>query len=354
MCAFSYKKRILSGLFLVLSSLIPLLSLINSITDLFSFTAFSILGILFSSFLFKRISLKFTSTATCICLIIGSIFIMITEIPQLHIPGIAMVGISAGITLLCTPCVTMILWFGKNTMQIGIVWSLSIISGMGLLLFLNPYPFIMLSVCFLLSFCGSLLLRNYPLQYKDPYKKEVLQIPKTYNQKYLFLCLLIFFSSATIGLIFNFAEPVISSRTSLFYIICGSVFSPVAGCLFIERKGVLPAFMVLFFASAICASSLSFTAASMFWHISGVFLFGGLIPFSVCLYAVLYFYLFGCAKVSDRMPKVFIFLPSGIISGLLIPGTEEELIFITFLSIFCSFFSLFSSWKHRLTLLKSI
>ena len=193
------------------------------------------------------------------------------------------------------------------------------------------------------------MLKKYPAEYKRPLPYSYVK----FNRKSFFLSLFILLTSMSIGFLYMSAKEMIHSPFNFIYISFGAVVFPLIVLFFSNKKGIFSSCVLLIFIFEISAMCLCFSRISVIWQTVGVLLFGGLMTTSLCLYPLVCFYLFGSGDIANKLSGSMIFMPLGLLIAFYFPATHDELLFLTFFTILCSFFALFSAWKQRLTLLKT-
>ena len=351
---FSYKTRIFLSLFLLLSSVISLLLAVISKSSAFIILLSSAAGLFAADFITQRFSLRHTAFCGSFFAMTGICFILFTNVLPINFFGYILLGFSAGQLLLFVPGVSLILWFRHlSKLQSASVWIFSALCGglAGLSSWILPGVTLLLTSLGLFS--GSFLIKDFPCRLKDPYKDTEIFAAFRKSGKYFYFRLFIFFSSISTGLTFSCISPYFASPANYIFIIIGAAICPVIALLFLNKKGVFAPLLFLIFAEELCVFFALFSENSPLMRFAALFFFGGTLTLSPYLYTVLYHYIFGASEVSSRLARAFIFIPIGLITSIFIAPSGNELIVLTFLTIICSFFAVFSAWNHRLTLLKS-
>lgn len=349
----SYKNRNFLSLFLILSSFIAILLMMMKKDQLVAFLVAGTTGLIVADYITQRYSLRSAALCGSFFAAIGHLAI-VSESVAAQSFGYVFFGISAGIMLLFVPGVSLVSWYSHlKAGQVTTLWVASFLCGGLLSLLNNSLPVLFSSLCLIALFLGAFVLKSYPAVPKDPYASMQLFSPFSRGGKYFSFKLFVFFASVALGMLFICSEPFLNNDWFFIMVVVGAVFCPFSFMFFIEKKGLFSASIFFIFTLEICAACFVFAEESYLIQAAGLFLLGGSSIISLCLFVFLYHYLFGAANVSRRLSRAFIMVPLGMAIAFLIPTAENDRIVLIFFTILCSFFSLFSAWSHRLTLLKS-
>jgi len=354
MYIFSYKNRIFLSLFLIMSSFssILLTTIEKSSTAMLLVT--SAAGLIIADYINQRFSLRYVALCGSFFALTGSLFVFFVCDAAVNQLGCALLGSATGILLLFIPAVSLVTWFNHLVQgQAVAIWGVSALCGGVLSILMGSESLSLLALCLTALSFGVLLLKSFPAVLKDPYAKMSLFSPLSKCGKYFSFKLFLFFSSAASGMLFFCVEPLLINDSSLFMVIGGAAICPLLVLFFLEKKGLFAALIFLIFEQELSAACFSFAKEGHLLQNAALFLFGGSLTVSLCLYVILYHYLFGAANISKRISGAFLMVPLGMAIAFLIPTAENDRIVLIFFTILCSFFSLFSAWNHRLTLLKS-
>jgi len=351
---FPHEYKITIGLMSIISSVIAFIPVVYSKESLFILLLSASAGVYFAKMLFVLISIR-----TLVCLnglfsFYGILLYLFSSNNVINTVGFALIGLSCGALLLLIPSNLTIMWFGNNKVMFsGTIWSFSSLLGIIFSNLIAAYPLGGSSVCLVLTMIGSVLIKKFPAAYKDPLLSHSQRISPRLNRKLLPAALFFLFLGLAQGLMYMMAVSNSSLNSSLSYMASGAVAAPLISSLFCNKKGVFSSCILLIFLSELCTMFLSFYNYAPFVQNIAVFLFGGVLTMTLCLLPVFCFYMFGPGNINSRLVSSAIFLPLGFLIAFFIPLTEKDLVSLTFLTILCSFFALFSAWRHRLTLLKS-
>ncbi len=142
----------------------------------------------------------------------------------------------------------------------------------------------------------------------------------------------------------------------LFFV--GLILSPFFNLLFIRKKGIYSACILLIFLTELSLMCSVFYGENTFLEAVGNLALGVLLPGIFITAALLTFYLLGPIDYIFNVLKTFIFILGGFFMYFPLqetaqtPASLQSLIIITYGILAISFFIVFSAWNHRLVLLK--
>lgn len=353
MRSFLYKYGTIMGLTGIISTIIPLYFTIFDYIQFFSLLFFAALGVKTGSLFFSYLPLRLNIFLNVCFTLYGSLLTFYGSY-KAAVVGFALIGFASGSLLLVIPAgIYVIRYKDRLILTSSLVWS-SVFFTTGILTFVfGKITVTSVFATTVIQLLSAFLLKKFPASYKNPLTKQDLSViakSKTKAKNTAFFALFYGFAEAMIIIAFSSKAsfPSVSQ-----YIITGAIIVSGAISVFAERKGIFSGFIMLIFITELCFMSLCFwNYHSLIPKCCGLLL-GCLISAPLSLFPVLCYYLHGPATLTAHLSDTYVLMILGFIAGLLLPASADEVYFFIIIGILCSFFALFSAWKHRLTLLKS-
>lgn len=371
MIKYFYCTRNIVGLILVISPLAGFLYIDYSFTLSMIFFCALTVGVLLGSACYELIHFRlwtcFASIAACIgALLLHSDDILYSD-EVIRIIGIASIGLYAGGLAVIVPANLLISWFRvSKTLLMGIVFSISIILGRFIGIFVERYTYPALALSLVLMITGTVFFLQRPPQFfsaallcDDSLFKSVKR-PAVIK-----LFIFVLAVSFTTGLSF-FSQD--DTQTFAFFIsnedvfILGLAAGALGAGLLSEFKGAYSGCILMIFLAELTVFSFGERSFALYTYIvsfsQGLFLSAMMTVIPITVY-----YIYGPGGYNRCLSKVWAAYPLGLSAGgtvyALTAGISDDGFFspqaaqacLMILLIAC-FFTIFSTWKHRFVILK--
>lgn len=278
--------------------------------------------------------------------------------------GSVLAGAAAGGMLFIFPCIAADLLSCKRTVfPFSAVWSISISMTFALRLSLAGSSYVLIILSFILLLPGSRALKNISFSQPEPVIKQDKRVVK----KTAYIKAFALFTGICTALVLSMAAPEISGRQAsspetwlpVFLFAAGAATGPVILAFFAGKKGIFGSAILNIFLIETAVMCFSFYDKDSFLLMCGYLSLGLCLSSSVVICPLIAYYLFGPENYANRLCGIFKFLISGYWVILPVNFLEKPVfafspaVICTFILLLCSFFTVFSAWKHRLVLLKS-
>lgn len=370
MISFFYYTRNILGLILVISPLAGFLYIDYNFTlSMIFFCAFAA-GVPLGSACYRLINFRLWTGFACTAACLGALLLYGDNLwagGAAQVIGIAFVGLYAGGLIAIVPANLLISWFkASKTLLMGIVFSISIILGIpfAALMERHTYPALALGLLAMLTGCLFCLQRpplflGMPVLYHD--KKFKLMKRPTVIKLFIFVMAVSFAAGLSL---FNSvtAKPFNHLISTELIFILGLSAGAFAAGLISEFKSIYSGCILIIFLAELSVFSFDGGSASFQIYVN-VFSQGMFLSAMTAVIPIAVYYICGPADYNSCLCKVWAAFPLGLASagalvfagsasiGTSILMSQKASICLMALLI-ASFFTIFSTWKHRFVLLK--
>lgn len=351
-----YKAAMGVGLAITTGTAVAFLLLNHNLySALFTLSAM-IFGMRLSATCYDFFQLKLWSGIYALIMCYGAFLVLYWQGESFSYVGFCLIGLTLPGFLVTLPGNLTINWFGSlKAPVLGIIWSISIATGLLLRIAISIFSYKLLLLWFpLLVSCCLFLLQKFPVNYLDGHKKSgTLNSGKKAGAIIFFFCTTIC-SSLVLRLLFDANDTTASGSFSILFF-GGLLLFPLLFSFFIDRKGAFSGCVLVIFLSE-CS-----ILAEVLYDLSALqrlvpFLAGAVATAPTVLCPLLTYYLFGPGGYNKRLSHISLSIPSAYFVSFLIPLEKGGPTFAVYLIIgmlLFSFAAVFSAWRHRLVLLKS-
>lgn len=282
--------------------------------------------------------------------------------------GTAITGLSAGGLTFTLPSEAILSSVKKNkAFLLAFMWTFSIIICAAMRAVFSAFPYLPLFAVLVIMSAGIFLIRNI-----DNRKAAAnANLARNTRKKSAWLLCFVFLSCLSAAVLLSaavspFQEQAVipvsggfTASRSLFILFFGAVLGSLSAVYAAERKGIFSAALFSIFVTEAGAMCLSLCERGNIFIYLFYMLSGFSLPLFLIIYPLLSYYLLGPENRVKNLADIF---SASLFSCsiIMLPHHHADTILfyyyaVIFISpvLLSSFFALFSSWKHRLILLKT-
>ena len=350
------KTRTLTGLILILSPLLSVLSADLPLSFWPPFFCSMLFALLPLRAVMNRMSFRFWLMCCCFLSIIGIYFADLQNPGSSALPAPILLGCSASGLLLILPPWIAVGRYVSAAPFLGLAWSCSLLCSMLLQILTEFTPVSALALAVILTSVGLFCIRG-----RIPHVRLLEAPPHDFFSPSMvkavvfFLCLL---TSIGIGSVISPAKSPVSSESVLlfsFFLVCG----PLLSSWFTEKKGIYSSCILTIFLTETALLLTGFSENRIFTSAGGAVLALAAGSTAVIL-PMLTFYLCGRTGYIRGLFPLLLCIPVSLLFSwpFRIMASHGELVqqdaaaFLFFLLI-TGFLCIFFAWKHRFIILKN-